>query len=57
MSVNYGLELANVFHAGDGNLHPLIMYDASNEGELERAEQFGADVLKLCRRGRWRPDW
>ena len=48
MSVNYGLELANVFHAGDGNLHPLIMYDASNEGELERAEQFGADVLKLC---------
>ena len=48
MSVNYGLKLANVFHAGDGNLHPLIMYDASNEGEFERAEQFGADVLKLC---------
>jgi len=48
LSVNYGLDLANVFHAGDGNLHPLIMYDASNEGELERAEQFGADVLKLC---------
>ena len=48
LSEIYGLELANVFHAGDGNLHPLIMYDASNEGEFERAEQFGADVLKLC---------
>ena len=48
LSEIYELELANVFHAGDGNLHPLIMYDASNEGEFERAEQFGADVLKLC---------
>jgi glycolate oxidase len=47
-SADYGLELANVFHAGDGNLHPLIMYDANKEGELERAERFGADVLKLC---------
>src|SRR6202045_1467568 len=39
---------ANVFHAGDGNLHPLILYDANNPGEVERAEAFGADILKLC---------
>jgi len=37
-----------VFHAGDGNLHPLILYDANQPGELERAEAFGADILKLC---------
>ncbi|HZD25841.1 MAG TPA: FAD-linked oxidase C-terminal domain-containing protein, partial [Alphaproteobacteria bacterium] len=43
----YGLRVANVFHAGDGNLHPLILYDA-NAGELEKAEAFGADILKLC---------
>ena len=48
MSEHYGLGVANVFHAGDGNLHPLIMYDANNEGELEKAEDFGADILKLC---------
>ena len=36
------------FHAGDGNLHPLILYDANNPGELEKAEEFGADILKLC---------
>ena len=48
MSEHYGLRVANVFHAGDGNLHPLILYDANNPGELERAEQFGADILKLC---------
>jgi glycolate oxidase len=48
MSVKYGLRCANVFHAGDGNLHPLILYDANNPGELERAEQFGADILRLC---------
>ena len=48
MSAHYGLGVANVFHAGDGNLHPLIMYDANNPGELERAEDFGADILKLC---------
>jgi glycolate dehydrogenase FAD-linked subunit len=48
MSVKYGLGLANVFHAGDGNLHPLILYDANKPGELERAEAFGADILKLC---------
>jgi glycolate dehydrogenase FAD-linked subunit len=48
MSQKYGLRCANVFHAGDGNLHPLILYDANKEGELDRAEQFGADILKLC---------
>jgi len=48
MSAKYGLRVANVFHAGDGNLHPLILYDANKEGELDRAEQFGADILKLC---------
>jgi glycolate oxidase len=47
MSEKYGLGVANVFHAGDGNLHPLILYDANKEGELERAELFGADFLKL----------
>jgi len=44
----HNLRVANVFHAGDGNLHPLILYDANAEGELERAEAFGADILKLC---------
>jgi glycolate oxidase len=48
MSAKYGLRVANVFHAGDGNLHPLILYDANVPGELERTEQFGADILKLC---------
>lgn len=48
MSTHYGLGVANVFHAGDGNLHPLIMYDANNPGELEKAEDFGSDILKLC---------
>ena len=48
MSKHYGLGGANVFHAGDGNLHPLIMYDANNPGELEKAEDFGSDILKLC---------
>src|ERR1700733_11173172 len=48
MSAKYDLRVANVFHAGDGNLHPLILYDANNPGELERAEQFGADILRLC---------
>lgn len=48
LSVRYGLEVANVFHAGDGNLHPLILYDANREGELDRAEAFGADILRLC---------
>ena len=48
MSKHYGLRVANVFHAGDGNLHPLILYDANEPGELEKAEDFGADILKLC---------
>jgi glycolate oxidase len=48
MSKTHGLRVANVFHAGDGNLHPLILYDANQPGELERAEAFGADILKLC---------
>lgn len=48
LSSHYGLAVANVFHAGDGNLHPLILYDASQPGELLKAEQFGADILKLC---------
>jgi glycolate oxidase len=48
MSAKYGLRVANVFHAGDGNLHPLILYDANIPGELDKAEQFGGDILKLC---------
>ncbi len=48
MSEHYGLGVANVFHAGDGNLHPLILYDANKEGELQKAEDFGADILRLC---------
>jgi glycolate oxidase len=47
-SEHYGLAVANVFHAGDGNLHPLILYDANKEGELEKAENLGADILTLC---------
>ncbi|MFA5496137.1 MAG: FAD-linked oxidase C-terminal domain-containing protein [Porticoccaceae bacterium] len=47
MEQKYGLGCANVFHAGDGNLHPLIMFDANRPGELERAEAFGADILEL----------
>ena len=48
LSRAYGLRVANVFHAGDGNLHPLILYDANKPGELERTEAFGAEILKLC---------
>jgi glycolate oxidase len=48
MSKEHGLGIANVFHAGDGNLHPLILYDGNKPHELEKAEQFGADILKLC---------
>ena len=48
MSAKYGLRVANVFHAGDGNLHPLILYDANIPGELEKTEEFGAEILKLC---------
>jgi len=48
LSRQHGLGVANVFHAGDGNLHPLILYDANKPGELERAEEFGGDILRLC---------
>ena len=48
LSGEFGLRVANVFHAGDGNLHPLILYDANEPGELEKAEEFGAEILKLC---------
>jgi glycolate oxidase len=48
MSTRYGLRVANVFHAGDGNLHPLILYDANRADELEKAEEFGNEILRLC---------
>jgi len=48
LSEKHRLRVANVFHAGDGNLHPLILYDANKDDELERAEAFGADILRLC---------
>jgi glycolate oxidase len=48
LSEKYGLRVANVFHAGDGNLHPLILFDSNVDGETEQAEAFGADILKLC---------
>ncbi len=48
MSKQYGLDVANVFHAGDGNMHPLILYDANKPGDLDIAEKFGADILRLC---------
>ncbi|MDO8652041.1 MAG: FAD-linked oxidase C-terminal domain-containing protein [Undibacterium sp.] len=48
MEVKYGLRCANVFHAGDGNLHPLILFDANQPGEFHRAEAFGAEILELC---------
>ena len=48
LSDHYGLMCCNVFHAGDGNLHPLIVFDCMQEGELERAEAFGSDILRLC---------
>jgi glycolate oxidase len=48
LSAEYGLEVANVFHAGDGNMHPLILFDANAPGELEKCEAFGADILRLC---------
>ncbi len=48
LSEHYGLKVANVFHAGDGNLHPLILYDANVPGELEKTEEFGSEILKLC---------
>lgn len=48
MSQQYGLGVGNVFHAGDGNMHPLILFDANKPGDLELCERFGADILKLC---------
>ena len=48
MSEEYGLAVANVFHAGDGNLHPLILFDANKPGELERTEEFGGRILDMC---------
>ncbi|MHB1301302.1 MAG: FAD-linked oxidase C-terminal domain-containing protein [Burkholderiales bacterium] len=48
LSKKYGLRVANVFHAGDGNLHPLILFDANGEGELDRTEAFGQEILSLC---------
>jgi len=48
LSQHYQLRVANVFHAGDGNLHPLILYDANVEGEIEKTEAFGTEILKLC---------
>ena len=48
LSEEYGLVVVNVFHAGDGNLHPLILYDANKEGEVERVEKLGAKILELC---------
>jgi glycolate oxidase len=48
LSREAGLPVANVFHAGDGNLHPLILFDAGRTGEVERAERLGAEILELC---------
>lgn len=48
MSEEFGLKVGNVFHAGDGNMHPLILFDANKEGDLELCEAFGAEILKLC---------
>ena len=48
LAQTYGLRVANVFHAGDGNLHPLVLYDSNIEGDLEKAEELGADILRLC---------
>ncbi|MFT3670803.1 FAD-linked oxidase C-terminal domain-containing protein [Aestuariivirga sp.] len=48
LSQKHGLRVANVFHAGDGNLHPLILFDANEDNQFDRAEAFGADILRLC---------
>ncbi|MGI8527093.1 MAG: FAD-linked oxidase C-terminal domain-containing protein [Pseudolabrys sp.] len=48
LSEKHGLRVANVFHAGDGNLHPLILYDANVPGELDKTEEFGSEILRLC---------
>ncbi len=48
LSAEFGLDVANVFHAGDGNMHPLILFDANKDGDLETCEALGAEILKLC---------
>ena len=48
LSADYGLDVGNVFHAGDGNMHPLILFDANKPGDLEKCEALGADILRLC---------
>ena len=48
LSDQFGLKVGNVFHAGDGNMHPLILFDANKPGDLELCEEFGAEILKLC---------
>ena len=48
LSKQHGLDVANVFHAGDGNMHPLILFDANEPGEQEKAEAFGFDILRTC---------
>jgi len=48
LASEYGLRVGNVFHAGDGNMHPLILYNANTEGDLEKCEALGADILRLC---------
>ena len=48
MSRDFGLDVGNVFHAGDGNMHPLILFNANTPGDLEKCEAFGAEILKLC---------
>jgi glycolate oxidase len=48
LSEDYGLGVGNVFHAGDGNMHPLILFDANTDGDLEKCEAMGAEILKLC---------
>ena len=48
MSKEFGLDVGNVFHAGDGNMHPLILFDANKKGDLELCEAMGAEILKLC---------
>jgi len=48
LSTEYGLDVGNVFHAGDGNMHPLILFDANKPGDLEKCEALGADILRLC---------
>lgn len=48
LSIQHGLRVANVFHAGDGNLHPLVLYDSNQPGELEKAEELGLEILRLC---------